>query len=1071
MIQEPKKQVKTFKERYDSLNEMQKKAVDITEGPVLVIAGPGSGKTELLSLRVGNILQKGHISPHNILCLTFTENGATNMRERLASLIGQDAYRVGIFTFHAFCNHIIARHPEFFWSATHFTQANDITRAELAEGLFTSLPHGHPLASFHPEKGFVYLRDTLDRIKHIKSYGYTSDEYMDVVTELAKEYKGISEVLSLWPERLSIKKLEDIEKMVDELRALNGTTSLYLSKLLSQALDVSQVLGKTEHLGDFKAKFTVKGDDGVILKDLYNQDKIFAVAELYKTYSEEMYKRALYDYDDMIIEVVHALKDNAVLRNALEEQYQYILIDEFQDTNEAQMSLVRAITGNHVHEGRPNVCVVGDDDQAIYKFQGAEISHIMRFRDSLYRDVTTIVLDKNYRSTQKVLDLARTLIVQGKGRLENKYEDIKKILSSENKKLADGSITIMQMTSDVSEYTYIAKSIRKALNDGMDAKEIAVLARGHRELRALLPYLDREQIPYEYSKKANVFDEPHVKILIELCEYVSSVMKHENTSEYVLPHFLLHPCFGLERKDLFSLAVEAKEKHLSWTEVLVTTEYEKIQKMGGLLSTLTVDGEQVPLEHILEQFMEKSGFKEFYFSRESIKKSPTTYVAFLASLKTFIEALRTWKEGDMLFVSDVASFVQMHVDHDIVLISESPFMKQENSVQLMTAHASKGLEFSSVYITSAHDSLWTKSPRTNIAPLPAPLVPLMQPAGDIEDDFIRLLYVAVTRAKHTLSITSHDAQVRYLPQDETVKYEGADDVPIEAHESALALHKAPYKEDEWTLLRRLVKNYAMPVTHLNNFINITEGGPLYFIEQNLLRFPQPMNPSGVYGSAIHKALEEIVMYPKYHHGERVPLLYLVTMFTKEIARGRLPKHEMLKQVERGEKVLGRLHEMTQGMFTPLDHVEVDMKHEGVMLGDAHVIGKLDLLRVIDKTYEVVDFKTGKAFSSWDDAKTDTDKIKLHKYRQQLIVYKLLLENSIHYKDLPVSKLSLWFVEEEKFSELVLDAGEEEVVRTQKLIEAVYKKIVTLDIVPDLSAYGETYKGVLLFENDLIEGKI
>jgi DNA helicase-2/ATP-dependent DNA helicase PcrA len=119
----------------------------------------------------------------------------------------------------------------------------------------------------------------------------------------------------------------------------------------------------------------------------------------------------------------------------------------------------------------------------------------------------------------------------------------------------------------------------------------------------------------------------------------------------------------------------------------------------------------------------------------------------------------------------------------------------------------------------------------------------------------------------------------------------------------------------------------------------------------------------------------------------------------------------------------------------------------------------------------VDFKTGKAFSSWDEAKTDVDKIKLHKYRQQLIVYKLLLENSIHYKNLPVGKLSLWFVEEETFCELVLDATDTEVERTRKLIEAVYKKIITLDITPDISKYGETYKGLLSFEDDLIEGKI
>lgn len=1062
---------KTFEERYDALNKEQKRAVDETEGPVLVVAGPGSGKTELLSLRVGNILKKNQVSPHNILCLTFTENGAINMRERLSSLIGQDAYRVGIFTFHAFCNHIIARHPEYFWQATHFTQANDITRAEIFQTLFTALPHGHPLASFHPEKGFVYLRDVADRIKHIKSYGKTAEEYNSILKELPKEYAKINQALKLWPERLSSKKLDEIEVIVKELRFLHGTTSLYLATTLHNALEATEVLGKTEPLADWKAKFTVKGDEGLLLKDAHNEEKILAVGELYKQYSEEMYKRGLYDYDDMIIEVVHALRDNTILRNTLEEQYQYILVDEFQDTNEAQMDLVKAITSNEVHEGRPNVCVVGDDDQAIYKFQGAEISHIMRFRDSAYKDVTTIVLDKNYRSTQKVLDLARSLIVQGQTRLENKYEDIKKLLSAENKGLEKGDIAIVQTSSDVAEYTYVARSIRKALDTGIDPQEIAVLARGHRELRALLPYLDRAQIPYEYSKKANVFDEPHVAILIQMCEYISSVMRHEATADYVLPHFLSHPCFSINRQKLFALAVQAKEEHKSWTEVLINTEDEEVKKIGLLLSELAVEGEQAPLEHILETFMEKSGFKEFYFSRESIKKSPTTYVAFLASLKTFIEALREWKEGEILLVSDVADFVQMHVDHDIALISESPFMKHESSVQLMTAHASKGLEFAHVYIIAAHDSLWTKSPRTNIAPLPAPLVPLMQPAGDTEDDFIRLLYVAITRAKHTLTITSHDAQIRYLPLDDSLHEEGADDVPVEAHENALALHKEPYKEDEWVLLRRLVKNYMMPVTHLNNFTNILEGGPLYFIEQNLLRFPQPMNASGVYGSAIHKALEEIIMYPKYHAGDKATLPYLVTVFKKELSRGRLPLHEMMKQTDRGEKIITRLYEMTKGMFTSSDQVEVDMKHEGVMLGDAHIIGKLDLLRVVDKQYEVVDFKTGKAFTAWDEAKTDIDKIKLHKYRQQLIVYKLLLENSIHYKDLPVSKLSLWFVEEEKFTELILDATDIEIERTQKLIEAVYKKIVTLDITPDINKYGETYKGLLQFEDDLIAGII
>jgi DNA helicase-2/ATP-dependent DNA helicase PcrA len=228
-----------------------------------------------------------------------------------------------------------------------------------------------------------------------------------------------------------------------------------------------------------------------------------------------------------------------------------------------------------------------------------------------------------------------------------------------------------------------------------------------------------------------------------------------------------------------------------------------------------------------------------------------------------------------------------------------------------------------------------------------------------------------------------------------------------------------------------------------------------------------MNPSGVYGSAIHKAIEEIVMYPKYNTGKQATLSHLLLIFKKELARGRLPLHEITKQTTRGEEVIKNLLTLTKGMFTQDAMVEVDMKDEGVLIGDAHIIGKLDLLQVRDKRYEVVDFKTGKAFRSWDEAKTDTDKIKLHKYRQQLIVYKLLLENSIHYRDYQVGKLSLWFVEEEKFTELVLDATDMEIERTRKLVEAVYKKIITLDITPDTSKYGETYKGLLQFEDDII----
>ncbi len=1065
----------SFDARYKALNEKQKQAVDTTEGPVLVIAGPGSGKTELLAIRIGHILKEGLASPAQILCLTFTDNAALNMRERLSKLIGPDAYRVGIFTFHSFCNHIIGRYPEHFYNAAHYTLANDVIRAEILESLFKNLPHKHVFASYHPSEGYVYLRDIKERIKHIKAGGYTPEEFALIVSGLAKEYETINKVIKNYPEgRMSIKRLSEFNTLVDELSSIKNTTSTLLTKTLKEALLESEELGKTEPLSKWKKKYTVTDDtEVVVLKDAHNLSKIEALIELYVAYEKEMHDKGYYDYDDMIIDVAHVLRDNAQLRHEIEEQYQYILIDEFQDTNEAQMNLVRAITGGSYHEGRPNVLVVGDDDQAIYKFQGAEISHVINFRTKGYKDVETIVLDKNYRSTEDILALARTVITQGKNRLENYFDDINKVLTVAGKDLPKGTINIQTFNTDIEEYSHVASSIKKAIEKGVAPEDIAVLARGHRELKALLPYLDKEKVPYEYIKKANVFDEPHIKQLIIVCNYLSSVLSYTHTADYLLPEILSFPFWNIRRSELFLLASIAKKQNIPWLEAAMKSNDGNLQKVAELIMELHAEASNTPLPHLLELFMEKSGFKDYYFSKQELKDSPSTYIYFLASLKTFIEALREYKEGEIITASDVGPFVALHQEHDIPLVSESIFTKSAHSVQLLSAHASKGLEFGHVYLLSAHDALWTKAPRVNKAPLPSVLSPLLTPAGDNEDDFIRLLYVAITRAKHTLHITAHDDLVRYFG---VVKKEDEKDVhdmalDVEAHMNALGIVTKPFKEDEWAVLEKLVENYQMPVTHLSNFVNVLEGGPLYFIEQNLLRFPQPMIPSAVFGSATHKAIEEIIMYKKFNGGDAPTLSHILAVFTRELSKGRLPPKEHLKQLERGEKVLEMYYNKKKNSFLPDDSIEVDMKDEGVIINGAHLTGKLDFLRTSKDGYEVVDFKTGDTFVDWDDAVTDYDKIKLHKYKTQLIVYKLLLENSNHYKN-KVAKLSLEFVEEEKGEIVTLSytPTNEEVERVRALVEIVYKKITTLDF-PDTEKYEKSFKGILAFEEDLLKGNV
>ncbi len=1065
-----------FTERFAKLNERQKEAVLTTDGPVMVVAGPGTGKTELLALRAAHIMREGLATSQSILCLTFTESACLNMRQRLTKFIGEDAYRVPIFTFHSFASYVMGRFPEYFWGEASFSLADDIVRAEILESLFKALPRGHPFASFHPSEGFVYLRDVKERMRHIKTGGYTAQEYALVTGALIKEYEGVNHSFSLWPEgRLGVKRLSEFEELVKSLESRTDTTSVLLAKALQSALMRAEEEGKTEALSDFKKKYLIADDVGnIVLKDFHNKEKLLALSEFYTLYENEMKKRGYYDFDDMILSVSHVLRDSATVRMTLEEDYQYIMIDEFQDTNEAQMDLVRQLTSSPYHEGRPNVLVVGDDDQAIYKFQGAEVSHLMRFREKLYRDVKTIVLDKNYRSTSEVLSVARKTILQGKERLENHFPDIQKDLTSQNKDLSKGEILVKLFGSDGEEYAYVARKIKELILSGVEANEIAVLARGHKELRALVPFLTRADIPHEYQKKANVFDEVHVRELIMLSEYLASFMEEERNKDYLAPEIFSFPFFSITRKSLFELSLRVKKEHMDWLTCASESADVHLAKTARFLIEMGAEAKTLPLLQFLKKLIEETPFKEFYFSKKRLTERPDEYVEFLTSLRTFLDAFALYKEGELLTAKDVAAFVSLHKAHDVPLTVDSLTVKKKESIKLMTAHASKGLEFSAVFILSASDSLWVKGRRGSKVPLPFPLRPLLEPVGDDEDDFLRLFYVALTRAKHSLFITAHESLIRFASPYASISPQGVEEVENSDEksvtlESVLSLFTKPLEDDEKAILHKLVEGYKMPVTHLQNFCNVLEGGPLYFLEQNLLRFPQPMNASAVFGSAVHKVTEEMVKHKKFNAGESATLERLLAFFDAELAKGRLSAAEAKREKERGHLFLTRFYEKQNDFFLASDQVEVDFSKEGVVLDGAHLTGKIDFLREENGTFSVIDFKTGDSYKHWGEGDTDYEKLKLHKYRQQLITYELLLEGSHHFKG-EVKSLALSFVEDEKSVHLVLDASVEEKEDVKKLIGAVYKKITSCDF-PDISKYEKNFKGVLAFEKDLREGKI
>ncbi len=1068
-----------FEEEFKKLNERQREVVETTEGPVMVIAGPGTGKTQVLGLRVANILKKNpvDISPNNILCLTYTDAGSINMRERLSRFIGTDAYRVGIYTFHSFCNSVISRYPEYFYNAATYSPADDVAQSEVFDEIFSTLPYGHPLGGPGPDGGYVYKSAIVSRIGNIKTGGYSPSEYKNEVEKYIAEIDDINQVLEKWPTPLSSKKLDAVVEILNDLYALSSSYGNFLAKSLTVAIEQARDIGKTKPIGDWRDKYFEAGDNELkVLKDSNRIERLRAVADMYEQYENMLHSKALYDYADMIIDVRLAIEENSVLRNALEEQYQYILVDEFQDTNEAQLRLVVELSSNKVHEGKPNVMVVGDDDQAIFKFQGAEISNIASFT-KLYKDVKNIVLDTNYRSHSVILEATRKIVLQGAYRLEKEL-GITKELSQGNAKITDGSVEYKEYNSDISEYGDVAKRIKKLIDGGENPEEIAVIANKHQQLKDFIPYLDNVGIPYSYIKKASVFDEPHVKELITVCEYLASVNSDGPIRDDLLPLILSYKCFGINRSALFRISVLAKSSHKSWSETMLDLNDNDVQKAFGLLSILGGDSPSVPLEKILDEYMKESSFRTYYFGKNVLEEKPSQYVTFLASLKTFIEALRNYREGEVLYVKDVAPFVKLYKDHSISLISSSPFVKGGKSVQVMTAHKSKGLEFGSVFVIGAHEKVWAGKSRPNIAPVPSPMAPLITPAGNDEDDFIRILYVALTRAKHTLFVSGHEKLVKYLgaegiAENDNPKTDEEINDAIGLHEQVLSLVEPPIVEDEKAVLREVLKDYRMPVTHLNNFLDVTSGGPQYFLEQNLLAFPQPMNVAAVFGSAIDKALTEAVRYPKYNAGEEVPLDRLISVFKKELAKARLPKNEAKKQIDKGEEVLTLYMIQRKGSFGIEDESQVDFRNEGVVIESAPLTGKIDLLKIEDGTYKVIDFKTGKASNRFEAKGSDAyEKIKLHKYSQQLMFYKLLIENSSRRK-IPVTLLALEFVESAKDGEIIqlpYYPSVEEMERLKKLIGIVYSKIMNLDF-PDVSNYDQTLKGIIQFEEDLINGVV
>jgi DNA helicase-2/ATP-dependent DNA helicase PcrA len=1104
-----------FDTRYRSLNAAQKQAVDTLDGPVMVVAGPGTGKTELLSMRVANILKNTDSLPPNILCLTYTESGAHAMRERLAGLVGSDAYKVAIHTFHSFGSEVINRNAEYFYHGAYFRPADELSSYEILRSIFEKLPHDNMLASKMNDE-FTYLRDVQMTISDLKKSGLTSDELLSILDRNDRFIDWVQPRLdAVFADRLSKKSFSAIERLVEDISSYSEAEyelityeplHILTHASLSMALEDATTDDSTKPLSAWKREWCEKREDGSLtLKDAKRSERLRAVAGVYYDYLIAMQKRSLFDFDDMILRTVHALEVFSDLRLNLQEQYQYILVDEFQDTNDAQMRLLWNLTNNPASEGRPNVMIVGDDDQAIYRFQGANLSNILDFR-SLYRDVAIVTLKDNYRSAAPILDLARATISHAGERLETVLPEVDKTLTPHHKPLKP-ELTYRSYIDETSEYSALAEHIQAELQADPDRK-VAVIARHHRQLQALLPYLQQQDIPLSYDRRDNVLDTPPVLFLEKLTRAIT-LLAEQQLEEFngLLPELLSHPAWGISARDLWKLSLESYQNKQFWLETMLAREdvfsdiaewliysahlsvHEPLEyvidHLTGTSETQVADSESEEPEEFAsganhETF--RSPLRDYYFSHHTLEQHPTVYIGYLDALSSIRRHIRDYRPEGQLLLRDFMYCIDKYRQLGISIQARGHVTADQNPVELLTAHRSKVLEFDSVYVVSLVDSVWGETARSRSRLIGYPHNLPIGISGDSSDEHVRLLFVALTRAKSSLYLSAHKVHasgkqmlpVAYLSGLDTDDIENTSS-PLTAAETSwrsAASTIAPHSMKE--LLHDTLSTYKLSATHLCNFLDVSRGGPELFLLQNLLRFPQAMSPSAAFGSAIHATLQRAHAHLTAT-GKKRPVEDLLNDFESALGEHQLASDQYEYFAKKGGDVLSAFLAARYDSFSPSQRVEQNFASDHVVIeGDVRLSGAIDLMDIDDdaKTIQVTDYKTGKSTRSWR-GRTDYEKIKLHHYKHQLMFYKLLIENSRQYSGYTVTKGIIEYVEPDSsgtINRIELDYDASELQAFERLLIAVWQRIQALDF-STTTNYDKSFTGILEFEQEVISPRV
>ncbi|MFT4532305.1 MAG: DNA helicase-2/ATP-dependent DNA helicase PcrA, partial [Candidatus Saccharimonadales bacterium] len=981
---------------------------------------------------------------------------------------------------------------------------DDLQRIQIVEGILNKQPYDSALFGARH-----YPTHVVSTISELKRGLYTPESLRDLAESNIAEVKSISPKIAQHLEDTKRfpsnpeKSLELFNPIADMLES-NGLLSEVAHESLMQAMATASDESSSKPLTAWKNDWLKKDSENrFTFTDPDQHIRMVELSKVFGKYQAALEKEQLYDFDDMIIKSINALKANPELRFNLQEKYQFILLDEFQDTNAAQFDLVNQLADNPVNEGKPNIFAVGDDDQAIYAFQGARVSNMISFTKS-FEDVAVINLHENYRSHADIIHTAHNISEQIESRLHHGLEGVSKTLTASAQDLPkDSQIERHEFSGGADENAWVADKIKELITAGANPDEIAILAPKHKFLENIVPFLSKVDVPVSYEKREDILQTP----LMRAFKSIASVLiaaRDDNTvalSE-LLPQILSLDFYQVPVKQIWQVNWQhrTRDDDRSWAEIAMDNEILAPHVLFLLSVGLKID--QEPLEYILDYLTGNSAvqldadtpytspLRDFYFSdRET---NTLQYYEMLTNLSTIRERLRAHQQSSDKHLN-IDDFLDYFAAYEIAgqpLINSHPISQNENSVHLMTVYKAKGLEFKHVFLLSVHDDVWGKKARSNSSKLSLPAnLQHVRYQGSSEDELRRILFVAITRAKQGLYLTSHalkdsgktNEAVKYLLEYEEdghklthVLPEGKQKLSIKSYSAEQAVQHIDtmwnsrhlnLTADLKSLLMPRLDKYQMSPTHLNTFIDMEYGGPESFLLYTLLRFPQAPGEDGEFGNAIHASLE--IYQKRIESGQNTTLKKLLSDFDAILDRRYIISSKLDDYRARGHKALSAYLAARTDMFKQKALTEVDFRKEGVLVGDAHLSGKIDRLEIdkASKTVSIIDFKTGKPHAKWERS------VKLLKYKQQLYFYKILIEGSHSYKNYKVSEARLEFVEPDSngkiLEPLVLKFDHDEEKEMKQLIQSVWNLIKSLDL-PDTSTFSRDYRGSSEIINFLIK---